>query len=231
MSDVTIGVGKLAGKGVFADRDFNKGEVVIKYNLKPLTLEEYKNLPESEKKFVHTHKGQIYLYSEPERYVNHSFKGNVSQDLEKQADIALRDIKKGEEITGDATKDEIPLLKKVDAVLVKVPNIEAGLDFYWRQLGQQLLWKKEDTAAVRLGDSELVLSTKLDPEIDILVESIPDAIDLIVKAGGSVVLEPVDIDVGKAAVVRDPFGNELTLVDLSKGLYEVNESGEVTGVK
>ncbi len=106
MNDVVIGKGNLAGKGVYANRNFKKGEVVIKYNLKPLTKEEYKNLPKSEKMFTHTHWGQINLYSEPERYVNHSFNGNVYPDLVKQCDIALRDIEKGEVITGDATKDD-----------------------------------------------------------------------------------------------------------------------------
>ena len=81
--------------------------MVIKYNLNPLTIGEYNLLPESEKMFTHTHWGQIYLYSEPERYVNHSFSGNVVQDLRQQCDIASRDIKKGEPITGDATKDDV----------------------------------------------------------------------------------------------------------------------------
>ena len=105
--DVIIDKGNLAGKGVYANRDFKKGEVVIKYNLKPLTEEEFENLPEPEKMFTHTHWGTIMLYSEPERYVNHSFNGNVYQDLVNQCDIALRDIKKGEVITCDATKDDV----------------------------------------------------------------------------------------------------------------------------
>lgn len=69
MNDVTIGQGNLAGHAVYADRNFKKGEVVIQYTLKPLTEAEYENLPESEKMFTHSHWGQIYLYSEPERYV------------------------------------------------------------------------------------------------------------------------------------------------------------------
>ena len=101
MKDVIIGNGKLAGKGVYANRDFKKGEVVIKYHLKPLTKEEYKKLPRSEKMFTHTHRGQIYLYSEPERYVNHSDNPNTYQDSERQHDIALREIKIGEMITSD----------------------------------------------------------------------------------------------------------------------------------
>lgn len=95
------------GKGVFANRDFKKGEVVIRYHLKPLTQKEWQELPEDEKEFTHTHWGQTYLYAEPERYVNHANDPNTYQNLEKQQDIALRDIKKGEEITTDAAKDEV----------------------------------------------------------------------------------------------------------------------------
>lgn len=107
MSDLVIGKGKLAGKGVYANRDFKKGEVVSRYNLKPLTKEEYGLLPRTEKMFTHTHWGQIYLYLEPDRYVNNSKTPNTHQDLETRCDIAARDIKKGEMITCDATKDDI----------------------------------------------------------------------------------------------------------------------------
>ena len=59
------------GFGVYATINFRKGENSIKYNLRPLTKEEYNNLSESEKNFTHEHGGQIYLYSITERYVNH----------------------------------------------------------------------------------------------------------------------------------------------------------------
>ena len=111
MSDVVIKKSKIGqfpnGKGVFANRNFKKGEVVIKYNLKPLTKKEFENLPESEKEFTHMHRGVIHLYSVPERYVNHTSNPNTIQDLKKKCDVAKRDIKKGEEITTDATKDDI----------------------------------------------------------------------------------------------------------------------------
>jgi SET domain-containing protein len=111
MSDIIIKKSKVGqfsnGKGVFANRDFKKGEVVIKYNLEPLSKEEFENLPVSEKEFTHNHRSIIYLYSVPERYVNHSSNPNTIQDLKNKCDVAKRDIKKGEEITTDATKDEI----------------------------------------------------------------------------------------------------------------------------
>lgn len=105
-NNIIIGEGNLAGKGVYANRDFKKGEVVIKYNLKKLSQKEFEGLPENEKEFTHTHWNLIYLYSEPERYVNHSFNPNTYQDLKNQCDIALLDIKKGDMITTNSLKDD-----------------------------------------------------------------------------------------------------------------------------
>jgi len=122
------------------------------------------------------------------------------------------------------------LFKKVDALVVKVPDIEKGINFYSGKLGLEVLWKKDDTAALRLGETELVLSTKLDPETDILVESVSEVMDLIVANGGEVILAPEDIPVGKVGVVKDPFGNVLTLVDLSKGRYDTDVDKNVTRV-
>ncbi|OGJ56074.1 hypothetical protein A2706_01990 [Candidatus Peribacteria bacterium RIFCSPHIGHO2_01_FULL_51_35] len=107
MDDVILGSGNLAGKGVYAAKDFAKGEVVIRYALKPLTQQEFDTLPNEEKEFTHTHKGVVHLYSEPERYVNHSADPNTYQDHSRKCDVALRDIKKGEMITTDATKDDV----------------------------------------------------------------------------------------------------------------------------
>ena len=98
----------MSGKGVFAKRDFKKGETVIKYALKTLTEQEFEKVPKAEKNFVHKHLGVYYLYSSPERYVNHSSNPNTLQDLKKKCDIAVRVIKKGEEITTDSTKDDTP---------------------------------------------------------------------------------------------------------------------------
>ena len=63
-----------------------------------------------------------------------------------------------------------------------------------------------------------------------LVEAVPDAVSTIVDAGGAVVVEPFEIPVGRFAVVGDPFGNPLVLLDLSKGRYQVGPDGSVTGV-
>lgn len=220
----------MSRRGVYAARDFKAGEVVIKYTLKPLTFKELKALSPEDYAATHNNNGQIYLYPEPVRYISHSENPNVRNDHEQRANIALRDIKASELINVDARHDDVPVLKKINAVLVKVPSIQEGLDFYREQLGLQTFWKKEDMAAVRLGDGQLVLSTTLDPETNILVESVEHAVKVFVSAGGKVIDPPEDIPVGKVVVVEDAFGNRLTLVDFSKGFYTMDKSGNVTGV-
>lgn len=87
-------------KGVFAERDFKEGEIVVRYSLRHLTDQEYQDLPEIERElFTHTRNGVIHLYPIPERYVNRSSDPNTIPDFDKGGDVALRDIRKGEEIT------------------------------------------------------------------------------------------------------------------------------------
>ena len=77
------------------------------------------------------------------------------------------------------------------------------------------------------GDSEIVLTTEHGYEPNWLVASVDDAVEVFRSNGGQVIAEPFDIPVG---VVLDPFGHALVLLDLSKGTYTTNESGDVTGV-
>ncbi len=124
------------------------------------------------------------------------------------------------------------LLLGVDAVVLRVPDLDAGLAFYCDGLGHELLWRTESMAGLRMAASgtELVLALDRDPETDMLVESVENAVRAFVDRGGSLVSGPQDIPVGKVAVVRDPFGNELVLVDLSKGRYAVDDQGRVMGI-
>lgn len=127
-----------------------------------------------------------------------------------------------------------PVLKYIDAITVPVPSLDAGLAFYQSELGHELLWRNDELgqAGLRLpgGDTELVLATRQRYEPNWLVDSADEASVRIVEAGGRMVSEPFDIPVGRIAVVADPFGNELVLVDLSKGRYRTGADGYVTGI-
>jgi catechol 2,3-dioxygenase-like lactoylglutathione lyase family enzyme len=127
-----------------------------------------------------------------------------------------------------------PLLKKLDAVTIRVPDLDQGLRFYQGALGHELRWRNDELgqAALAMPDSgtEIVLSTELDYAPDWLVDSAPGAARQIELAGGRTVAGPFDIPVGQVMVAADPFGNELVLVDLSKGEYTTDSEGRVTGV-
>ena len=124
-----------------------------------------------------------------------------------------------------------PRLRKVDAVTVHVPDLDAGLAFYRDGLGHPLRWRNDHIGQAGLalgeGDTELVLTTEHGYEPNWLVDSVPDAVVALRALGATVLAEPEDIPVGRVAVVLDPFGNPLVLVDLSKGAYATDAEGQV----
>jgi predicted enzyme related to lactoylglutathione lyase len=127
------------------------------------------------------------------------------------------------------------VLKRVDAVTVRVPDLDAGLRFYGEVLGHRPKWRNAAVGQAGLelpdGDSELVLTTEQNYEPNWLVDSVDATVETFCTHGGEIVVEPFDIPVGRAAVVRDPFGNPLVLVDLSRGTYATDAAGNVTGVR
>jgi predicted enzyme related to lactoylglutathione lyase len=128
----------------------------------------------------------------------------------------------------------VALLRGLDAVTVPVPDLDTGLAFYRDALGHRLLWRNDAIGQAGLelpgSGTELVLSTVLPYAPTWLVESAAEAARMVEAAGGRTVRQPFDIPVGHVAVVSDPFGTELVLVDLSKGRYTTDGGGNVTGV-
>lgn len=125
-----------------------------------------------------------------------------------------------------------PLFRKVDCLQVPVPDLEAGLAFYCDRLGHELAWRTETQAGLRMlvTDAEIVLQTERPtPEVDVLVASVEEAVATIVDAGGDVVVPPFDIRIGRCAVIQDPWGNQFTVLDMSKGALVTDSDGNVVG--
>ena len=124
------------------------------------------------------------------------------------------------------------LIRKVDCVRLYVSDLEAGLSFYRDHLGHELVWRTEKAAGLRLPESEaeLVLQTeRQEPETDLLVDSADEAARFIEQSGGKVIVPPFDIQIGRCAVVADPWGNLLVLLDDSKGMLKTDTDGNVIG--
>lgn len=97
--DVIVKKSKIEGRGVFAARDFKKNEIVLTWHPKSLTKVEFDNLSDQESKYRHKEGDSYSIMQPPERYVNHSCNPNTSPF--NSSDIAIREIKQGEEITSD----------------------------------------------------------------------------------------------------------------------------------
>jgi predicted enzyme related to lactoylglutathione lyase len=127
-----------------------------------------------------------------------------------------------------------PLLLYLDAVTIPVPDLDAGMDFYCRVLGHELIWRNDAAgqAGLRTPESstEIVLTTRQKYEPDWKVASADMAAAIFRAHGGGVTFGPVDIPIGRLAVVEDPFGNSLVVLDSTKGTYQTDRAGNVTGV-
>jgi hypothetical protein len=106
------------------------------------------------------------------------------------------------------------------------------LAFYRDQLGHELIWRTDRAAGLRLPESEteLVIQTEDQrQEVDFLVDSADEAAGFVEQAGGRMLVPPFDIQIGRCAVMEDPWGNPLVLLDTSKGLLKTDSNGKVIG--
>jgi predicted enzyme related to lactoylglutathione lyase len=123
-----------------------------------------------------------------------------------------------------------PLIRKVDCVSLPVTDLAVAVTFYRDHLGHQLIWRTSSAVGLRLpeSDAELVLHTDArPPATELLVEAVPEAVSRFVNAGGTLVSGPFEIQIGRCAVVSDPWGNHLVLLDMSKGPLQTDASGNV----
>jgi SET domain-containing protein len=105
-NDVIVKKSGIHGSGVFAERDFKTGEIVLRWDISNvLPAEDVMRMTEDEKRYISYMNGKYIIMQDPEKYVNHSCDANTT--AKQFCDIAKRDIKKGEEITANY-KEELP---------------------------------------------------------------------------------------------------------------------------
>ncbi|MFC7529237.1 VOC family protein [Actinoplanes sp. GCM10030250] len=114
------------------------------------------------------------------------------------------------------------MLRKIDCVMVRVPDLPSAVEFYTQVFGLRPLWR--DASAVGMGmpetDAEVVLHTMdlpRDRSVHYLVDDVLDAVATGQSAGCLVREHPFETAIGLCAVLEDPFENTLCLLDMSKG--------------
>jgi SET domain-containing protein len=102
--DVLVRKSKIHGKGIFAGKNFKKGEVVLRWRPKILKKSDIKKLPVAQKHYIYcVSENKYFLMQSPEKYVNHSCDANTK--VKNHSDVAIKNIRKGEEITSNYSKE------------------------------------------------------------------------------------------------------------------------------
>ena len=109
MKNVVVLDSPIHGRGVFAVRRIEPGEVIIDGCRDVLTAEAVAALSPEDRIFLSVLDGRNMLMHEPARFVTHSFTPNARGS--DRCDIAMRVIVAGEEITVDYVAEQVPGLR------------------------------------------------------------------------------------------------------------------------
>ncbi|MDP2918250.1 MAG: SET domain-containing protein-lysine N-methyltransferase [bacterium] len=108
--NVIVKKSEINKKGVFAAKDFKKDEIVLEWNPKILKKSEVEKLKSNQKHYLYkVGKDKYFLMRSPEKFVNHSCEANTR--VKNNCDIAIKNIKKDEEITSDYGKGNLTSFK------------------------------------------------------------------------------------------------------------------------
>jgi len=128
---------------------------------------------------------------------------------------------------------------RIDSVMLYVENLEETARFYEEELGLKRGWTDMEHGMIGLlfpkGETELVLHS--DPEIPsptfaIQVEDVEAYCREYRRRGHRVLMNPIEVRCGKYAVIADPEGNPIPIIDLTKfegkPRYDEDKKGEET---
>lgn len=113
-------------------------------------------------------------------------------------------------------------LLKIDNIMYRVSDLEKSERFYADVLGLKKVWEDRDRGMIGFvfaqSDSEIVIH--VDPHIpkgeySYLVEDVTAFCEEVQKQGYRILCEPFDVRSGKYAIISDPDGNEIPIIDLS----------------
>lgn len=112
------------------------------------------------------------------------------------------------------------MLRKIDRMLLRVPNVEAAVRYYRDTVGLTVLRHDARIANLKLADSDVELVLHADADLPdqavyYLVDDVRDLHRRRAELRLTFVNAPTPVSRGYSATVKDPFGNVLLLLDRS----------------
>jgi lactoylglutathione lyase len=126
------------------------------------------------------------------------------------------------------------MLRKIDCIMIRVGDVEAAATYYAKVFGLHPQWSGDNAVGLVFPeiDAEIVLHN--DPtipssvEVHYLVDDVVDTVACLAAQGCHILVAPFDITIGKCAVISDPFGTRLCMLDMTKGPRPLNLTGSTT---
>jgi len=117
----------------------------------------------------------------------------------------------------------MPGLRKIDSLMMRVTDLEFSARFYEEVMGLKRAWTDTENQMIGFlfpgNDSELVIHTdpKLSsPSYSFSVEDVVKFCRRFREQGYTVLMEPFEVRCGMYAVLADPDGNRINIIDLKK---------------
>ena len=114
-------------------------------------------------------------------------------------------------------------LLKIDCIMHRVSDLDAATNFYTEVMGLRVGWTDKEHGMVGLlfpgNNSELVIHTDLslqNPSYSFSVNDVAEFCRKFKEKGYKIVVEPFEVRCGKYAVLEDPDGNTIEIIDLTK---------------
>ena len=107
--------------------------------------------------------------------------------------------------------------------MVKVDDVDQAREFYTRMLGMHPTWRDASSAGMKFpeSDAEIVLHCikEIPVRVDVtyLVDDVIAAVAGLESEGCTIVAPPFEVAIGKCAVIVEPFGIPMTIIDMTKG--------------
>lgn len=114
-------------------------------------------------------------------------------------------------------------LRKIDCIMVKVDDLDKAREFYIRVFGMRPTWRDATSAGLKFpeGDAEIVLHSIRDipvrVDVTYLVDDVVEAVAALKSEGCTIAAPPFDVAIGLCAVIVDPFGTPMTIIDMTRG--------------
>lgn len=120
------------------------------------------------------------------------------------------------------------MLRKIDCVMIRVDDVEKAAVYYAEVFGLRPNWSGDESIGLVFPETDAEIVLHNDPnmpssvEVHYLVDDVITIVAEYVAKGCQLLVEPFDITIGKCAVIKDPFGIRMCILDMTKGTRPLN---------